>query len=126
MKPILAGLLSGLVLDLAFILYLLVRGRILVAFFCEQDESISRMPEKDLFAIILGGFVLAGLAFGAISGWVYALIGSPAYFIGLAFGLAILFSILALVSKQPLIPDKIAWNLAVGGLLGLLVPLLAL
>lgn len=35
-----------------------------------------------------------------------------------------LFSILAIASRQPLTGDKLAWNLAIGIILGILVPLL--
>ena len=40
---------------------------------------------------------------------------------------AILLSVLAMASKTPLTItiDKIVWNFAVGGMLGLLVPLIA-
>ena len=34
-------------------------------------------------------------------------------------------SVLAVVSRTPLIADNIVWNFAVGGVLGVLVPLIA-
>lgn len=125
MNNFVAGLLSGLVLAFVFVGYMLARGRSLVTFFKEPDENFARLSDKTLFSIVLACFLGAALLFGLLSGLVYSWVGSGPYFSGLAIGLAILLSILALVSKQPLIPDKIFWNFAVGGVLGLLTPLLA-
>lgn len=124
-KHILAGLLAGLPLAALFVIYLLIRGRALVLFFKEQDENIARLSDRGLFAILLAGFVGAAFLFGAVAGAVYGLVGSRGTYMALAFGAAVIFSILAVISKTPLIADKIAWNLAVGGVLGVLVPLLS-
>ena len=124
-KHILAGLLAGLPLAALFLIYVLARWRALVSFFKGLDENIARIADNGLFAIILICFVGAAFLFGAISGMVYGLVGSRGTFMALAFGAAVVFSILAVVSKTPLIADKIVWNLAVGGVLGLLVPLLS-
>ncbi|MEW5871188.1 MAG: hypothetical protein AB1894_18095 [Chloroflexota bacterium] len=118
-------ILAGLPLAALFVIYLLIRGRALVIFFKEQDENIARLSDRGLFAILLASFVGAAFLFGAISGVVYGLVGSRGTFMALAFGTAVALSILAVVSKTPLIADKIVWNLAVGGVLGLLVPLLS-
>jgi hypothetical protein len=66
----------------------------------------------------------ASLLFGALAGVIYTLIGDPLRFTLLALGAALLFSLLAVLSKTPLTGDKIFWNLAVGLVLGLLVPLI--
>jgi hypothetical protein len=124
MNNLLAGLIAGFVLALVFSIYMLVRGQSLAAFF-KTDDSLSSLSEKSLSYLLLAGFILVALIFGVISGLVYGWIGSRAYFTALAFGLAGLFSLLALISRQPLVPDKIFWNLAVGGVLGVLVPLFA-
>jgi len=123
-SPIVAGLISAIPLAAILMLYVLVRGKVLVKFFQEQDESIAKIPQKTLFWIVLAGFLGASILFGALSGLVYGWLGMP-NFQYLAFGATPLFSILAIVSRQPLTGDKIAWNLAVGLVLGLLVPLLS-
>ena len=124
MSNLAAGLLAGLALALVFVLYMLARERKLAGFFRESEESLAKLPEDAFFYIMMACFVAAGLLFGALSGLVYGWIGSPTHYMGLALGLALCLSVLAAVSKQPLVPDKIIWNFAVGGVLGILVPLL--
>ncbi len=123
-QPILAGLIAGIPLALVFILYILVRGRQLAAFFRTQGDGMERIPERTLFLLLLAGFIGMAFAFGAAAGLVYGWLGMPR-FAYVAAGATILFSILALISRQPLPADKIIWNLAVGGVLGALVPWLA-
>jgi hypothetical protein len=119
-----AGLISALPLAVIFGIYLLLRGKPLVVFFQAQDASIARIPEQTLFWVILTGFIGAAFLFGAIAGFIHAQLGMPRYQL-LAFGATIIFCILAVISRQPLTGDKIAWNLAVGLVLGTLVPLLS-
>jgi hypothetical protein len=119
---IIADLLAGSALAVVFVLYMILRGRALVAFFQGFDENIARLPYKTLFFIILAGFVGAALLFGGLAGVVYGLLGSSARFVFISFGAAVLFSALAVVSKTPLVGDKIVWNFTVGGVLGILVP----
>ncbi len=124
-KYILAGLLAGLPLALVFGVYVLLRGKALVTFFKGLDESMARLSDKAMFGIVLACFLGAAFLFGALAGLVYGLLGSQVRFVALALGAAVLFSILALVSKTPLIADKIVWNFAVGGILGGLIPLIS-
>jgi len=124
MNKILAGFLAGVVLAVVFGIYVFLRGKALVAFFKGVDEGIAAVADQTLFYLILGGFAAASLFFGLISGVVYGLLGSPVNYRLVALGATVLFSILALVSKQPLPGDKVVWNFAVGGVLGVLVPLL--
>jgi hypothetical protein len=123
-SPIIAGLISAIPLACILVIYTLVRGKALVAFFQGQDESIAKFSAKTMFWIILAGFIGIAFVFGALSGLVYIWLGMPRYQY-LAFGATALFCLLALVSKQPLKGDKIFWNLAIGITLGVLVPLLA-
>lgn len=123
MNKILAGLLAGIPLASVFVLYMLVRGKALVSFFKDQDESFARISGNVLFMIILGCFVGAAFLFGMLAGLVYSWLGAPVYFTAMGLCSALVLSVLAVVSKTPLSLDKIVWNLAVGGLLGLLVPL---
>ncbi len=123
-SPILAGLIAAIPLAVIFVIYSLFRGRALAAFFRGQDESMAKIPENTFFFIVLVCFPCMAFLFGAISGLVYGWLGTPRYQY-VAFGATVLFSILAVVSKQPLPGDKITWNLAVGIVLGVLTPLLA-
>ena len=118
-----AGLLAGVVLALFFVVYVLVRRQALVVSFKGMDDSIAQVPDRALSAIILASFVGASLLFGALAGLVYGWVASGGAFAAIALGLAGIFSILAVVSRTPLVADKIVWNFAVGGVLGVLVPL---
>jgi len=124
-NSMLAGTMGDAVLALIFVVYLLFRGKAVIAFFQNLDESIARMPERELFAVILVGFLGASLVFGGLSGLVYGWVGSGQTFTAIGLGLAMLFSILAAVRRTPLMSDKIVWNFAVGGVLGVLVPFFA-
>jgi hypothetical protein len=123
-NKILAGLVAGVPLAVVLLVYMLLRGKALVAVISSQGGS-TRMSEKLMYYLFLGTFILAALGFGALSGVIYGRLGSRQMFLGLALGLATLFSILAFVSRTPLPWDKVFMNYAVGGMLGLLVPLLA-
>lgn len=119
-----AGLISAIPLAIVLVIFVLIRGKALVTFFQAQDASIERIREKTLFWIILAGFIGAAFIFGTLAGLVYGQLGAPRYQY-LALGATVILSLLAVISRQPLTGDKIAWNLAVGLVLGLLVPLLA-
>jgi hypothetical protein len=71
-----------------------------------------------LVAMFGGGALLWGLGAGFIYGWV----GSPSTFRLLAGGAAVVLSVLALISRTPLIPDKIFMNFAVAISYGFLLP----
>lgn len=124
-NKILAGLVAGIPLAIILGVYVIVRGKALVAFFQSTEESIQNMSENTLFYIILACFIGAGLVFGTLSGVIYNWVGTATTFRWIAIGATIVLSILALVSKQPLKGDKVTWNIAVGVVLGLLVPLIA-
>jgi hypothetical protein len=121
---LLAGLLSAIPLAVVFVIYVLMRGKTLAIYFQGQDASIAHIPEKTLGWIILAGFIGAAFLFGALAGIVYEQLGMPRYQ-HLALSATILLSVLAAISRQPLTGDKIAWNLVVGLVLGLLVPFVA-
>lgn len=125
-QNLLVGLLAGLVLAGVFLLYVGLRGRVLVAFFRGMDANIARLSPRGLLWLVGVGFITAALMFGLLAGLVYRWIGSPLTFTLIGLGAAVFFSLLALVSRTPLLGDKIAWNFAVGAVLGLLVPLLSL
>jgi uncharacterized membrane protein len=121
---VLSGFIAGFVLGIVLGIYVQVRKNKLVMFFKDQDESIARMSDRTLFVIILGCFISAALLFGVLAGLVYAWLGVTSIYVMVAIGAALLLSLLAVVSRTQLVGDKIFWNFAVGGVLGLIVPLL--
>ena len=96
----------------------------MVSSMVEPDPSLAEFSAGTLFWMFLGTLALAPLAFGALGSLVYGGVGSPRWFLILGAGLAVLFSVLAAVSRTPMIGLKIVMNFAVGIVLGILVPLL--
>lgn len=124
MNPITGGLVAAVPLAVFFSIYLRVRGNALVIFFQELDERIDNVPGRTLYFLISTGFIGAAFLFGAFAGLVHSWLGMPV-FRYTALGAAALLSLLALISKTPLLIDKITWNVAVGVILGMLVPFFA-
>jgi hypothetical protein len=121
-NTVLAGLLAGGLLALVFVGYLLIRGRAFVDVL-QQDQEMDRVSRKTLFWICLAGFIGAALLWGAIAGLIYGWIDSSQLFTGLAFGLAIMASVLAFATRTPMPYDKVFMNFAVAGVLGIAIPL---
>ncbi len=121
---VLAGFVAGFILTIVLGIYVLFRRDMLVAFFKGQEESIARLSDRTLFLVILGCFISAAFLFGVLAGLVYGWLGARNIYVMVVTGLAVLLSLLAVVSRTPLLGDKIFWNFAVGGVLGLMVPLL--
>ena len=124
LSSIRAGLLAAVPLAVILVIYTLIRGKALAAFFRSQGDSMANISDTTWIVILLASFIGMAFIFGALSGLVYGWLGMP-LFQYVAFGATALFSILAILSKQPLPGDKIVWNLAVGLVLGVLVPVLA-
>jgi hypothetical protein len=120
-----AAFIAGLALAATFGVYFLLRGKAFVTALQAADTSMASSSPKTLFWSFLGAFILAAFLLAFIAGFVYSKIGAPLPFLGLAFGLALAASILAVVSKTPLIPDKVGANFMVAGVLGVLIPFLA-
>jgi len=125
MSNLLAGFIAGIPLAVILVGYALMRGKALVEFFKSTDEDLAKLSDRAFYLIILGMFVLMGLIFGTLSGLVYGWVSTTILFRAIAFGAAAVFTLAALISQTPLAADKIFWNLAVGGVLGVLVPILA-
>ena len=83
------------------------------------------MSDKTFYILLLSMFILMGLVFGVLAGIVYNLVGSNVIFMAIAFGFALLFSILAVVSKTPMKGDKVFWSFSISIIFGILVPLFA-
>jgi ABC-type transporter Mla maintaining outer membrane lipid asymmetry permease subunit MlaE len=120
-SPVLAGLIAAIPLAVVLVVYALIRGKALAAVF--QGQSETPLPEKTLMLIMVASFVGMAVMFGVVAGLVYGWLGMPRY-VYIAIGATVVFSVLAVISKQPLPWDKIVMNLAVGGVLGALIPLL--
>lgn len=124
MEPVVAGLVAAIPLAAVLSIYALARGRALADFFGKENKLIAQAPQGQVLAVIVACFVVMAFIFGALAGLIFGWLHLPVYNY-LAFGATLLFSLLAPISKQPLPGDKIVWNLAVGLILGVLVPLLA-
>lgn len=122
MSHFLAGLLAGIILASALTVYVLVRGNHLVTFFKSLDQNVAHISDRGLFVAILMVFWAVSLVFGIMAGLVYDWLPEPSYFPGLAVGSALALNLIAVVSRTPLTQDKIVWNIAVGGFLGILIP----
>lgn len=124
LSSVLAGLLAAIPLAVVLIIYTLFRGKALAAFFRSQGDGMGNISDMTWMIILLASFTGMAFVFGALAGLVYGWLGMP-LFRYVALGATLLFSLLAIISKQPLPGDKIVWNLAVGLVLGALVPYLA-
>lgn len=120
---ILAGLKAGLPLAGLFVLYFLVRGKAFVALMKSTDTQFANMTDQQVFLMFLASFAFGALLLGAAAGLVYSLVGASNTFRFLALGLAVLMSVLALVTRTPMPADKVLMNVAVAGVLGYLIPL---
>jgi ABC-type transport system involved in multi-copper enzyme maturation permease subunit len=119
------GMQAGIILAGVMVVYMLIRGKQLVSEFKRLDASFTRLSNKTLFLLFMGMFILMSLIFGALAGMIFSLLDSQSMFMLIAFGLGLLFSLAAVTSKTPLMIDKVSWNLMVGFVLGITVPLLA-
>ncbi|MBN2388692.1 MAG: hypothetical protein JXB85_16870 [Anaerolineales bacterium] len=124
MSNISSGLLAAVPLAVVFTIHALVRNKALVAFFRGTGPEASTAPSLTIFLIILACLVAVAFLFGLVAGLIHGRMGLPS-FRALAFGAALAFTLLAVITRTPLLGDKIFWNLAVGGLLGWLVPVFA-
>ena len=124
-KDIFVGMQAGIILALVLVVYMLIRGKQLVTEFKGLDETFASLSDKTLFWLFMGIFILMSLVFGALSGVIFSLLDSQSVFTLIAFGLGLLFSVVAIASKTPLMVDKVSWNLMVGFVLGITVPMLA-
>jgi hypothetical protein len=131
MNVLLAGFIAGIPVGVIGGLLLWLRGKSYVPELKATNAEMAKWSDQLVTLMLAGGSALASLAFGVLAGWVYgqfaARFASNAaiYFLALAIGLAVIASILALVSKTPMVREKIVLNLDFGIGFGLLVPWLA-
>ncbi len=124
MNSFLAGLVSALPLSVLGVTAMMIWGRQLPGALKASGADMS-MSDSQVYLLFLGTFALAPLMFGVLSAVVYNWVKDPMLFRGIALGLAIVMSALALISHTPMAFPKIAANFAVAIAFGLLLPWLA-
>jgi hypothetical protein len=125
MSDITAGVVAAIPLSVLGILYMLIGGKRLVQALKSSEAGEASMTDQQWFYLMLGSLALAPFAFGIVAGLVYGWLGNQQYFLGLALGMAVVFSIFAWVSHTPLKLTKIVMNFLVALDFGILLPLLA-
>jgi hypothetical protein len=123
-NKLLAGLLAGLLLAGVFIIYYILRGRAFVAMIKASSPEMANTSDNALYFMFLGAFLFAALLLGILSVFVLGLLGTADKFRWLAAGLAVLASILAIISRTPMPVDKVFMNIAVASVLGWMIPVL--
>jgi len=124
-SKILSGFLAGIPLSAVLVVYMLIRGKAFVQMLKSTGSDMNSMSDTTMFWLFLGTFLIMGLFFGGLAGIVYYFIGASKTFLLLALGMAVLLSILAAISRTPMVIDKVALNFTVALLLGILIPILA-
>ena len=124
MNRFVAGLLAAIPLAVLGVVYMLIRGRHMVAELKAADSG-ETMTENQLYLMFLVVMAFSPFMLGLASGLVYGWIDSSPAFLGLATGAAVLLSLAAIVSRTPLATLKVVMNFTVAFVLGILVPLLA-
>jgi hypothetical protein len=116
----LAGLAAGIPISLVCLAYALLRRDAVVEAFTSGGGGT--MSTGTATALAIAAAVCIGPGLGLAAAVVYGLIGAQQQYALLAFGLATLMSVAALVSRTPLMIEKIALNYVVALTLGLLMP----
>ncbi|MGD8603606.1 MAG: hypothetical protein PVF49_03440 [Anaerolineales bacterium] len=117
----LAGLVAGVILALIFTVYLVVRGDTMARLF-QEDSDMANLSQSQMHWILVGMFVGGALLWGLGAGLVYSWLNSADTFRLATFSAAVILSVVALVSKTPLVLDKIFMNFAVAASYGFLLP----
>jgi hypothetical protein len=125
MNSFFAGILAGLPLSALGVTYVLVRFQAVAAVFREGDQEMAALTDASLRLMLIAMFGLAPLLLGGVAGLVYGAVGTRHLFLGIALGLALLMSLWAVLSRTPMMGEKIVMNFAVALILGTLVPLVA-
>lgn len=66
-----SGLIAGFMLGIVLSIYVLVRRAKLVASFKDQDKSIARLSDRELFLIVFGCSIAVAILFGTVAGILY-------------------------------------------------------
>jgi uncharacterized membrane protein YhfC len=124
-NKLLAGLVAGVPLAVMAVVYVLVRGHALAEVMTADGDGFARLSDAQMTLVMVAMFVAWALAFGLLAGLVYKWVGTPKVYLGIALGLAALFSLAAIASRTPMMADKVGMNVVVALVFGILVPLLA-
>ena len=116
----LAGLAAGIPISLVCLAYVLLRRDAVVEAFTSGGGGT--MSTGAATALAIAAAVCIGPGLGLAAAFVYGLIGAQLQYVLLAFGLATLMSVAALVSRTPLMIEKMVLNYVVAVTLGLLMP----
>jgi hypothetical protein len=125
MHDALSGVIAALPLSALGITYVLTRFQTVAGAFREGDQEMASVTDASLRLMLLAMFGLGPLLLGGVAGLVYSAVGTRPLFLGIALGLASLMSIWAVLSRTPMMSEKIVMNFAAALILGTLVPLLA-
>ena len=125
MTQFFAGMISGLALAIVFTIYTLLRRKAVLRGFRTTDESIASVSDQTLLFLILGAFGSVAILVGVAAAFAYGWLGLPLYYY-VAFGAAIVLSLMAVFTTTPMKWDKVFWNLATAVVMGVLVPILSL
>ncbi|MBE0690636.1 MAG: hypothetical protein IH587_11005 [Anaerolineae bacterium] len=120
----LSGLVASTPLAVILALYATLRGKELSARLTSTD-AFATLSNEQATAVIAVGMVVGSLLLGVAAGLVYGRVESRQLFPVVALGLALLLSLVAVLTQTTLLPDKILGNFATAFVLGCFIPLLA-
>ena len=122
MSPLLAGLTATLPLVAEGLLVMLFWGARVQGALKDGGMDMSPMSDAQMRWLLMAMFALTPLMFGLLAGVVYGWMQDAALFLVIALGLALLFSVAAVVLRTPWARPKIGANFAVALVIGLLLP----
>jgi hypothetical protein len=115
------GVLIGLPISVIGVVYTLLRRDYVVAAMRAADPGASPMSDQAAFLSVLGGFAMIAPMIGLMSGMVFGWL-SPTAFTAVTLGLGALMTLAALLTRTPLMVEKVLLNALVMAGYGLLLP----
>ncbi len=125
MNTTVAGLIAALPLSAVGIVYMLLRGQKIITAITANAGEGEAMSNSQWFILLLASLAVMPFVFALASAFIYGRLANPPVFVSVAFGAAVLFSILALATHTPMLIEKIVMNFLVAVAFGLLMPYLA-
>ena len=116
-----AGMAAGLPISLLCVAYVLARRDAVVATVLGGADGSTLSPAAAT-ALMLGAAATIGLFLGLLAALVYGAMPSDQVYLALAFGMATVLTIAALLGRTPMMAEKTVLNYAVAASLGLLLP----
>jgi hypothetical protein len=118
---VLVGIVAGIPISLLCLGYVALRRDAVVALFAAGDGSEALSP-RAASGLAFGTAVAIGPCLGLLAAFVHGWLPSEAAYTALAIGLATLLSVVALISRTPMMVEKIVLNYTVALVLGVLAP----